>query len=103
MSHNSLFVEDSAAGISVLPVVQFYQATWIFMQEIGYETVVATTSTHAHTHIQKCTCSQTPRQTLTLTCAIANEHTNASTQAQICPQAQPDAYAHEEAQPLPTR
>ena len=38
----------------------------------------------------------------TLTCAVANAHTNADRQAQICLQAQTHAYAHEEAQPLPT-
>ena len=41
LSHNALSVEDIGVGISILALVYFCQDIWIFMQEIGYEIVVA--------------------------------------------------------------
>ena len=41
LSHNALSVEDIGVGISILALVYFCQDICIFLQEIGYETVVA--------------------------------------------------------------
>lgn len=59
------------------------------------------THTHAQAHMEMHLFTHTLAGTHSHTC-ISDEHTNASRQAQIRPQAQADAYAQEEAQPLPT-